>query len=107
MTSIQLPLLYTKEQAAERLGGIVTPYWLRINAAARRIPCTYVGKRLCFSEKNLADLVEGVRPDAEDGAVALHEITSARWLQCRSLHRVRSGIPRAATGRTGPRSGRR
>jgi hypothetical protein len=52
------PLLYTKEQAAERLGGIVTPYWLRINAAARRIPCTYVGKRLCFSEKNLADLLE-------------------------------------------------
>lgn len=50
-------LLYSKEQAAKRLGGIVTPYWLRINAAARRIPCTYVGKRLAFSEQNLLDLV--------------------------------------------------
>jgi hypothetical protein len=50
-------LLYSKEQAAERLGGIVTAYWLRRNAAARRIPCTYVGKRLAFSEKNLLDLI--------------------------------------------------
>ncbi len=58
MTETEMePLLHNKEQAAKRLGGIVTPYWLRINAAARRIPCTYVGKRLAFSEQNLRDLV--------------------------------------------------
>ena len=44
-------VLYTAEQAAARLQ--VRPSWLRRKAAARAVPCRYVGKHLRFS---LADI---------------------------------------------------
>jgi excisionase family DNA binding protein len=44
-------LLYTPEQAAELLG--VKPSWLRRKAAARAVPCTFVGKHLRFSRTDL------------------------------------------------------
>jgi hypothetical protein len=40
------PLLYTAEQAAELLQ--VRPSWLRRKAAARAVPCRFVGKTLAF-----------------------------------------------------------
>jgi hypothetical protein len=58
-------LLYTAQQAAERLGAdesgrpIKSARWLLDMARAGRIPYTRIGKTLCFSERNLLDLVEG------------------------------------------------
>jgi excisionase family DNA binding protein len=48
-------LLYTPEQAAELLG--VKPSWLRRKAAARAVPCTFVGKHLRFSRADLEAIV--------------------------------------------------
>ena len=37
--------------------------WLRGKAAARAIPCTFVGKHLRFSDDDIAQIVaEGARP---------------------------------------------
>jgi hypothetical protein len=64
-TDIPPQLLYSAKQASERLGKdergrpLVSAYWLERRAAARSIPCTYIGRRLCFSEANLLALVEG------------------------------------------------
>jgi excisionase family DNA binding protein len=49
------PLLYTPEQAAERLG--VKPSWLRRKAAARAVPCTFVGKHLRFSRADVEAII--------------------------------------------------
>lgn len=55
------PLLYTPEEAAELLG--VRPSWLRRKAAARLIPCTFVGKHLRFSRTDLESIItSGTRP---------------------------------------------
>lgn len=69
-------LLYTAKQAAERLGEdgrgrpIVSAYWLERRAAARAIPCRYLGtgrrRRLAFSEDDLRALVEQFRSDPAD-----------------------------------------
>jgi excisionase family DNA binding protein len=48
-------LLYTPEQAAQLLG--VKASWLRRKAAARAIPCTFVGKHLRFSRADLEAIV--------------------------------------------------
>jgi hypothetical protein len=70
------PLLYTAEQAAERLGTdehgrpIKSARWLLDMARAGRIPYTRVGKTLCFSERNLRDLVEGGQVAAPNAARA-------------------------------------
>jgi excisionase family DNA binding protein len=48
-------LLYTPEQAAELLG--VKPSWLRRKAAARAVPCTFVGKHLRFSRADLEAII--------------------------------------------------
>jgi excisionase family DNA binding protein len=48
-------LLYTPSEAAERLR--VRESWLRKKAAARAIPCTFLGKHLRFSNKDLAAIV--------------------------------------------------
>ncbi|GAA2975990.1 helix-turn-helix domain-containing protein [Actinokineospora diospyrosa] len=45
------PLLFTAEQAAAMLQ--VRPSWLRRKAAARAVPCRYVGKHLRFSHDDL------------------------------------------------------
>jgi excisionase family DNA binding protein len=49
------PLLFTPEQAARLLG--VKPSWLRCKAAARAIPCTFVGKHLRFSRADLEAII--------------------------------------------------
>ncbi|GDY33591.1 helix-turn-helix domain-containing protein [Gandjariella thermophila] len=50
------PLLYTAEQAAELLQ--VRPSWLRRKAAARAVPCRYVGKHLRFSRADIAAIAD-------------------------------------------------
>jgi excisionase family DNA binding protein len=50
------PLLYTPEQAAELLQ--VRPSWLRRKAAARAVPCRYVGKHLRFSRADITAIAE-------------------------------------------------
>jgi excisionase family DNA binding protein len=49
------PLLYTPEEAAQRLR--VRESWLRKKAAARDVPCTFLGKHLRFSPTDLAAIV--------------------------------------------------
>jgi len=71
--SAGVQLLYTAEQAAKRLGvdgrgrPIVSAFWLERRAAARAIPCRYLGtgkrRRLAFSEADLHALVEQFRSD--------------------------------------------
>jgi excisionase family DNA binding protein len=50
------PLLYTPAQAAQRLQ--VRESWLRKKAAAREVPCTFLGKHLRFSTADLAAIVD-------------------------------------------------
>jgi excisionase family DNA binding protein len=50
-------LLLTPAEAAIRLR--VRESWLRKRAAARAIPCTFLGKHLRFSETDLAAIVAG------------------------------------------------
>ena len=45
------PLLYTVEEAAALLR--VRPSWLQRKAAARAVPCTFLGKHLRFSRTDL------------------------------------------------------
>ncbi|MFG2000424.1 helix-turn-helix domain-containing protein [Spirillospora sp. NPDC048911] len=49
------PLLFTPEQAAQLLG--VKASWLRRKAAARAIPCTFLGKHLRFSRADLEAII--------------------------------------------------
>jgi excisionase family DNA binding protein len=44
------------EQAADLLG--VKPSWLRRKAAARAVPCTFVGKHLRFSDHDVTAIVQ-------------------------------------------------
>jgi excisionase family DNA binding protein len=48
-------LLFTPQEAAERLR--IRESWLRRRAAARQIPCTFLGKHLRFSAADLAAIV--------------------------------------------------
>lgn len=50
------PLLYTAEQAAQLLQ--VRPSWLRRKAAARAVPCRFVGKHLRFSHTDITTIAE-------------------------------------------------
>lgn len=50
------PVLYTPEQAAELLQ--VRPSWLRRKAAARAVPCRFVGKHLRFSRADINAIAE-------------------------------------------------
>jgi excisionase family DNA binding protein len=53
--------LYTAEQAANLLQ--VSASWLRKNATARKVPCTFVGRYLRFTAADLAAIVHaGARP---------------------------------------------
>ncbi|MFI7679383.1 helix-turn-helix domain-containing protein [Actinophytocola sp. NPDC049390] len=54
------PLLYTAEQAASLLQ--VRPSWLRRKAAARAVPCRFVGKHLRFSRADIETIAEGGTP---------------------------------------------
>jgi excisionase family DNA binding protein len=48
-------LLYTPAEAAQRLR--VRESWLRKKAAAREVPCTFLGKHLRFSPADLAAII--------------------------------------------------
>jgi hypothetical protein len=50
------PLLFTAEQAAALLQ--VRPSWLRRKAAARAVPCRFVGKHLRFSRADITAIAE-------------------------------------------------
>jgi hypothetical protein len=50
------PVLYTPEQAAALLQ--VRPSWLRRKAAARAVPCRFVGKHLRFSHADINAIAE-------------------------------------------------
>jgi hypothetical protein len=50
------PVLYTADQAAALLQ--VRPSWLRRKAAARAVPCRYVGKHLRFSRADIHAIAE-------------------------------------------------
>ena len=49
------PLLYTPAEAARKLQ--VGESWLRKKAAARQVPCTFLGKHLRFSPTDLAAII--------------------------------------------------
>lgn len=49
------PLVFTPEQAAVLLG--VKASWLRRKAAARAVPCTFLGKHLRFSRADLEAII--------------------------------------------------
>jgi excisionase family DNA binding protein len=52
--------LYTPAEAAEILR--VRESWLRDKAAARAIPCTFIGKHLRFSDTDITQIVaDGAR----------------------------------------------
>jgi excisionase family DNA binding protein len=53
--------LRTPAEAAEILR--IRESWLRAKAAARAIPCTFIGKHLRFSDSDIAQIMaEGARP---------------------------------------------
>jgi hypothetical protein len=49
-------VLYTADQAATLLQ--VRPSWLRRKAAARAVPCRYLGKHLRFSRTDIRAIAE-------------------------------------------------
>lgn len=49
-------MVYTPEEAAERIGNVVSAAWLRRKAGRREIPCSRMGK-IGFTQKNLDDIV--------------------------------------------------
>ena len=49
-------VLYTPEQAAAMLQ--VRPSWLRRRAAARAVPCRFLGKHLRFARDDIAQIAE-------------------------------------------------
>jgi excisionase family DNA binding protein len=52
--------LHTPAEAAEILR--IRESWLRTKAAARTIPCTFIGKHLRFSDDDIAQIMaEGAR----------------------------------------------
>ena len=55
------PLLFTAEQAASLLQ--VRPSWLRRKAAARAVPCRFVGKHLRFSRSDIETIADGNTPN--------------------------------------------
>ena len=53
--------LHTPAEAAEILS--IRESWLRAKAAARAIPCTFIGKHLRFSDDDIAQIMaDGARP---------------------------------------------
>ena len=52
---VSAPVLHTPAEAADLLK--VRESWLRKKAAARAIPCTFLGKHLRFSDDDIAEIV--------------------------------------------------
>lgn len=53
------PVLYTPEQAAAMLQ--VRPSWLRRRAAARAVPCRFLGKHLRFAKQDIDEIAAASR----------------------------------------------
>jgi len=54
-----IPVLYTPEQAAKMLQ--VRPSWLRRRAAARAVPCRFLGKHLRFAKQDIEEIATASR----------------------------------------------
>lgn len=68
------PQLHTPAEAAELLK--VPESWLRKKAAARLIPCTFLGKHLRFSDDDLRQIVQsGSQEPATRGRRAVRRPT--------------------------------
>ncbi|MFI5614087.1 helix-turn-helix domain-containing protein [Amycolatopsis sp. NPDC051903] len=74
-------LLFTPAEAAQRMK--IKESWLRRTAGERRVPCTFLGKHLRFSEDDLVAIVR-------DGATA----------QPRHRHRARQRPPASQSRRS-------
>jgi excisionase family DNA binding protein len=70
------PLLYTPAEAAQRLR--VRESWLRKKAAARQVPCTFLGKHLRFSPADLAAIVAGAARPAVGRRGRRKSVTTVR-----------------------------
>jgi excisionase family DNA binding protein len=81
-------LLYTPAQAAQRLR--VRESWLRKKAAAREVPCTFLGEHLRFSPADLATIIAG---SARPIVVIDYRPIQQRW--SRPTHLGRSSRPPA------------
>jgi excisionase family DNA binding protein len=55
LSVVAAPVLYTPAEAAQLLK--VRESWLRKKAAARQVPCTFLGKHLRFSAADLAAII--------------------------------------------------
>jgi excisionase family DNA binding protein len=64
---VSAPLLYTPAEAAEILK--VPESWLRKKAAARAIPCTFVGKHLRFSDHDVTAIVQAGQRQPVSGSL--------------------------------------
>jgi hypothetical protein len=53
------PILYTADQAATMLQ--VRPSWLRRRAAARAVPCRFLGKHLRFARQDIEEIAAAAR----------------------------------------------
>jgi excisionase family DNA binding protein len=82
--------VYTPEEAAKILK--VRASWLRRRAAARQIPCTFLGKHLRFSSADIAAIIA-------TGAMPL----SGRQPRRRSVPKVRRDLPSPADRSVHPR----
>ncbi len=51
-------LVFTAQETSDRLGRIVSAFWLERQAAARAIQCTYIGGHLGFTETQIQWLIE-------------------------------------------------
>ncbi len=71
-----MPLLYTPAEAAHRLR--VRESWLRKKAAAREVPCTFLGKHLRFSAADLAAIVAASARPAVGRRVRRKSTTTVR-----------------------------
>jgi excisionase family DNA binding protein len=64
--SRKMAQLHTPAEAAEILR--IRESWLRAKAAARAIPCTFIGKHLRFSDDDIAQIMaEGARQPVTRG----------------------------------------
>lgn len=49
-------MVYTPEEAATRIGNVVSAAWLKRKAGRREIPCSRMGK-IGFTQKHLDEIV--------------------------------------------------
>ena len=49
-------MVYTPEEAAARIGNVVSAAWLKRKAGRREIPCSRMGK-IGFTQKHLDEIV--------------------------------------------------